>query len=103
MSFFSINNEALLRLNPVTAVESFRDLLWARAVRLGVPVTQISISLDVFKADGGIDASILGDAATGTSDELLTQGTRFQIKTGAAEPWQPSWVKKELFGTKAAA
>src|SRR5258707_237847 len=54
---------------------------------------------EVFKGDGGVDASILeGKGPSLASDELLTSGTRFQIKTGAFDPWRPSTIKSELFG-----
>jgi hypothetical protein len=95
-------DQAVLRgLSSTTAVEAFRDLLWARAGERGVPVTRVSISADVTTPDGGVDASILeGEGVTFQDDELLSSGRRFQIKTGDFEPWQPGTIRRELFGTK---
>jgi hypothetical protein len=103
-SVFRIDVAVLNRLSPVAAVEAFRDLLWARSAELCVPVTRVSISSDVFTADGGVDASILdGEGPSADGDELLTGGTRYQVKTGDFQPWQPNKVKEELFGSRKAA
>ncbi|WP_442482007.1 hypothetical protein [Aeoliella sp. SH292] len=97
----SMNHSTLGRLSSVEAVEAFRDLLWSRAAMRGIPNTLVRISSNVTEADGGVDASI---RASGNlefdRDDLLTSGTRFQIKTGEATPWQKSYIKTELFGTK---
>jgi transcriptional regulator with XRE-family HTH domain len=100
-SVFRIEAANLNRLSAEAAVEAFRDLLWARSAGLGVPITRVSISSDVFTSDGGVDASILeGDGPPADGDELLTSGTRYQIKTGDFQPWQRSEVAEELFGRK---
>jgi transcriptional regulator with XRE-family HTH domain len=101
-SVFGINHAVLSRLSAGSAVEAFRDLVWARAMKLGISTTRVSISADVYSADGGVDASILeGDGIQIDDDDLLTAGTRFQIKTGDFAAWQKSQVEKELFGKKA--
>jgi hypothetical protein len=92
-----VDHVTLKALTTTTAVEAFRGLLWARATQLGLPKTRISISSNINEADGGIDASILEGGSFDTDDELLTSGTRFQIKTGDARPWQSSYIRKELF------
>jgi hypothetical protein len=98
----SIDRAVLRGLSSTTAVEAFRDLLWARAGERGIPVTRVSISADVSTPDGGVDASILeGAGAKFQDDELFSSGRRFQIKTGDFQPWQPGTIKRELFGTKA--
>jgi len=99
---FALIDHAILReLAPTPAVEAFRELLWARAAERGIPVTRVSISSDVFTPDGGVDASILdGDGPEIQADELLSNGKRFQIKTGDYQPWRPAVVKRELFGVK---
>ena len=98
----SIDQAVLRGLSASSAVEAFRDLLWARAGERGIPVTRVSISSDVFTPDGGVDASILdGGGAKLQDDELLSSGKRFQIKTGDFQPWKPATIKRELFGTKA--
>jgi transcriptional regulator with XRE-family HTH domain len=101
VSVFDVDAAVLNRLSPEAAVAAFRNLLWARAAELGVPITRVSISSDVFTADGGVDASILdGERPAIDGDELLTSGTRYQIKTGRFQPWQQAKVREELFGKK---
>ena len=98
----SIDQAVLRGLSSTTAVEAFRDLLWARAGERGIPAIRVSISADVSTPDGGVDASILEDGGGQfQDDELLSSGRRFQIKTGDFQPWQPATIKRELFGTKA--
>jgi hypothetical protein len=100
LSPFTITPEILGQLSPKDAVIAFRDLLFATARRRGFPLTNVSISCTDNIADGGVDASILGDSSH-TADTLLTPGTRFQIKAGQkVKPWQKSWVREELFGKK---
>lgn len=97
----SIDQTVLKRLSASSAVEAFRDLLWARAAERDLSVTRVSISADVSTADGGVDASILEDGqSTLKEDELLSRGRRFQIKTGTFEPWKAEKIKRELFGKK---
>jgi len=96
-SVFSVDRATLRGLSVSSSVIAFRNLLWARAIERTIPTTRISISERVNVADGGVDASILS-GPTIESDELLTTGTRFQIKTGDFAPWQKSQVDTELFG-----
>jgi transcriptional regulator with XRE-family HTH domain len=104
VSVFQVDADVLYRLSPGGAVDAFRYLLWARAAELGVPTTRVSISSDVFTADGGVDASILeGEGPAIDGDDLFSGEPRYQIKTGNFQPWQPRMVKKELFGAKKAA
>lgn len=100
MDFFTVDRAVLShRLSAAAAVQAFRDLLFATSRRGGVPITNVSISLDINVADGGVDASIIGGTAEQLRDPLLAPETRFQLKTGtSAAPWQQSWVNEELFG-----
>jgi hypothetical protein len=53
-------------------------------------------------SDKGIDAEISDSSPTDHDDLLIRGGTFFQIKAGtSAKPWQPAWVRRELFGKKA--
>jgi hypothetical protein len=98
----SIDSSTLAGLSPMSAVEVFRDLLWARALHRRIPVTSISIASDVTSADGGVDASIIERSGSSSGDDdLLSSGRRFQIKTGDFRPWQPAVITRELFGGKA--
>ena len=97
-SAFGMTHTALRTLSVVGAVRAFRDLLWARATSRGFPTTRVSISENVYAADGGVDASILDGTGNDVYDDLLTTGTRYQIKTGDFAPWQKSQINTELFG-----
>ncbi|NQV23720.1 MAG: helix-turn-helix domain-containing protein, partial [Rhodopirellula sp.] len=96
---FGMTHASLRALSPTESVLAFRDLLWAMAASRGIPTTRISVPSNVFAADGGIDASILnGPGDPIAADDLLTAGTRFQIKTGDFAPWQKNQADTELFG-----
>ena len=100
-SAFEVNHAILRNLSVDSSVIAFRDLLWARATARGIPTTRVSISSNVYTADGGVDASILDSKGEQIDeDELLTAGTRYQIKTGDFAPWQKGQLQKELFGDK---
>jgi hypothetical protein len=100
LPIFSLSRDILLRLSPQAAIGAFRDLLWAEARRRNTPVTKIWIPDEIFTADGGIDASILGDGSSSHVDEFFSPGTGFQVKTGNAEPWKLHWARRELFRGK---
>lgn len=99
-SAFEVNHAILRSLSVGDSVMAFRDLLWARAASRGIPTTRVSISSDVYTADGGVDASILDCEESFDEDELLTMGTRYQIKTGDFSPWRKGQAQKELFSGK---
>ncbi len=98
-SFFTVQQDSLLRLDPKAAVEIFRDMLHAEAMRLGVPISRVHISTSIYVPDGGIDASV--DEGS-LPDGLIKSGrTSYQIKAGDDfKPWQDSAIRKELFGSK---
>ena len=96
-TIFTVKNSDLEQLDPHTAVDFFRKLLWAEARRIGMDISKIHVSNAIHVADGGIDASV-EDAQIDTGCGIIKQGkTSYQIKSGAAEPWQPSFIEKELF------
>lgn len=99
-TIFTIKNESLERLGPQEAVILFRDLLWAEARKIGIPISKIHISSWIDVPDGGIDAVVEGTIKT--SGDLIKQGhSGYQIKAGASfKPWQSSQIKKALFDTK---
>jgi hypothetical protein len=100
-TIFTVRNEDLHRLNPEEAVEFFRELFWAEARRIGVPIAKVHISTWINVPDGGVDASIDDVPAIPVSDLAKEGITSFQIKAGASfEPWQDAQIKKELFGSK---
>lgn len=94
-----ITSQDLGQLNASQSVEIFRDLLWSQARKLSIPITKVHITQAITIGDGGIDAAIDDDVAVSDDDLLLCPGTAYQIKTGVSfKPWQPSQLKKELFG-----
>lgn len=97
-SIFTITNQDLEKFNPAQSVEIFRDLLWAAARRIGLPLTEVHISSRINVADGGVDARI--DASEGLVDSLglIKAGvSAYQIKAGVFNAWQDSEIRKELF------
>lgn len=97
---FQIDAFSLRRLSATNAVEAFRLLCWARAHERRLPTTSVNVSMRVFVADGGIDASVKSKSkAKVKGDDLLGVSTGFQIKTGDFAPWQPSVIHKELFSS----
>ncbi|MFG0332297.1 MAG: hypothetical protein ACF8TS_02950, partial [Maioricimonas sp. JB049] len=91
--------EDFSRLDSTQAVELIRDLLWAEAFRIGLPTTRVSITTNVNIADGGVDVAVLVPPDDGPASGLLEASTAFQVKAGSSSrPWQPSWVRTELFG-----
>ena len=99
-TIFTVKNSDLDRLNPHTAVDFFRKLLWAEARRIGVEISKINVSSAIHVADGGIDA-VVDDANIETGLGIIRPGkTSYQIKSGTTEPWQPAVIKKILFGER---
>ncbi len=97
-TIFTVKNEHLNQLDPNTAVDFFRRLLWAEARRLGIELSKIHVSSWVNVADGGVDATVdRAEIANGYG--IIKQGqTCYQIKSGATfKPWQPAEIKNELF------
>jgi hypothetical protein len=79
----NISPKILGLLAPDTAVDLFRELLWAEASRAGIGPALISVPSAINVSDGGVDAEISG-VSPERADGLLYSGvTRYQIKTGA--------------------
>jgi hypothetical protein len=98
-SIFTVTSQDLEKFNPAQAVEIFRDLIWAGARRIGVPLSQVHISSRINVPDGGVDARIDGSVDLVDSLGLIKAGvTAYQIKAGAFFAWQDSEIRKELFG-----
>lgn len=102
-SIFSVQPNDLNKHNDRKAVETFRDLLWCHAKKLGISSTKVHITSRINVADGGVDAHIDEDVDLPEDNLLIASGTSYQIKAGINfKPWQPSQLQKELFGkTKA--
>jgi hypothetical protein len=98
-NFFTIQNQHLENLGAELAVNYFRDLLWAEARRLNIPLNKINVSSRINVADGGVDANV--EDSTIQSGLIKKRKTSYQIKTGKTfNPNKMPQIKKELFGTK---
>jgi len=100
-TIFTVREEDLERLSPREAVDCFRQLLWAEARKIGIPISSIHISCWINVPDGGVDASV-GELAFSLESDLVKAGrTSYQIKAGVTfKPWRDNDIKKELFRTK---
>ena len=97
-TIFTVKNEHLNQLDPNTAVDFFRRLLWAEARKLRIELSKIHVSSWGDVADGGVDA-IVDRAEIANGHGIIQQGqTCYQIKSGTTfKPWQPAEIKNELF------
>lgn len=85
------------KLNSKQGTDFFLRLLRCEAIANGLGPKDVVLSSNVNAPDGGIDAKVENSPISGS---LLDKGsTYYQIKTGDDfKPWQPSVLKKELFG-----
>src|SRR3989442_1087272 len=97
-TIFTVRAEDVARLDSKEAVEFFAELLWAEARRVGIPTSQISVSIRINVPDGGVDASVDPSGISTIGDSFLTPGLNaFQIKAGTTfRPWQESEIRMEL-------
>ena len=100
-TILTVKNEHLNGFGPATAVEVFRELVWAEASRIGIPFDKINVSDWINMPDGGVDATVRETEGLALSNFIQSGHNAYQIKAGKDfKPWQPSQVKKELFGDK---
>lgn len=85
------------KLDSKQGTDLFLRLLRCEAIANGLGPKDVILSSNINAPDGGIDAKVENSPVSGS---LLDIGsTYFQIKTGDDfKPWQPSALKKELFG-----
>lgn len=99
-NIFTVTNKDLDQLNERTAVDFFRQLLWAEAHQIGIGLSQINVSSRINAPDGGVDATVNADLPAAGSDIIKSGQTCYQIKSGKAfKPWRESVIRKELFGS----
>lgn len=79
----SISPKSLGLLASDTAVDLFRELLWAEANRAGIGPALVSVPSAITVSDGGVDAEIAGVSPEKEGGLLGAGATRYQIKTGA--------------------
>ena len=97
LSIFAPAPSELGKLDSMSGTSVFLKLLRCEAIANGLSPKDVVLSLNINVKDGGIDAKVDNSPI---SSSLLSKGsTHFQIKTGPSfKPWQPSALKKELFG-----
>ena len=85
------------KLDSKQGTDLFLKLLRCEAIATGLGPKDIVLSSNINAPDGGVDAKVENSPVSGS---LLDKGsTYYQIKTGEGfKPWQPSALKKELFG-----
>ena len=100
-TILTVKNEDIQRFDAKSAVIFFREVLWAEARRIGIPLHSINVSSEVDTPDQGVDASVSEAIPNDKSDLIQSGHNSYQIKTGSTfSPWQFSQIQKELFGTK---
>src|SRR5215216_1365970 len=100
-TFFTISNFDLAKLDATSAVTTFRDLLWAEARTLGIPINKVNVSSWIHVPDGGVDAWIEAMPELSRTGLIKSGYTAYQIKTGTSfKPWEPADIRKEFFGKK---
>ena len=85
------------KLDSKQGTDLFLRLLRCEAIANGLGPKDVVLSSNINAPDGGIDAKVENSPVSGS---LLEKGsTYYQIKTDDGfKPWQPSVLKKELFG-----
>ncbi|NOX08712.1 MAG: XRE family transcriptional regulator [Gammaproteobacteria bacterium] len=101
LSIFAPAPSELGKLDAALGTSVFLGLLRCEAIANGLSSKDVVVSLNINIKDGGVDAKVDNSP---TSSSLLSKGsTHFQIKTGPSfKPWQPSALKRELFGKSTA-
>lgn len=85
MSFYCLQSKDLKDLGPDRAVDFFRRLLWAEALRVDIGRHLIDAPNCVNVGDGGLDALI--ENANPVSEEVIPAGiSGFQIKSSDLKP-----------------
>lgn len=100
-SIFDIEDSEISNLGPTEATLLFEKLIRAEAYRIGLPVTNLSISRRTTVPDGGIDARAVGyETFEEKSNIFFSKDNSYQIKAGNFSPLSESRLRDELFGKK---
>ena len=82
-SFFDVTPVELDQLGSEPAVAVLREMLWAEANTLGVPISQVDVPFAVTTSDGGIDAIVNGTPQGPGNGLIFAPRTTYQVKAGA--------------------
>lgn len=97
-SFFDVTPAELGQLGPEPAVDVLREMIWAEASNLGIPISDTDIPFAVTTSDGGIDAEVLAaDIAQGRG-LIFAPRTSYQVKAGdfGVHPGRPALIEELL-------
>jgi hypothetical protein len=98
-TIFTVTNSDLAKFDARGSVDIFRELLWAEARHVGVPVSKVHVSSWINVPDGGVDAAVEATENLVRANLIKAGFTTYQIKTGTSfEPWQHAQIANELFG-----
>src|SRR5262245_60292884 len=81
-TFFDVTPADHGQLAPGEAVSVLREMLWAEAFRIGLPVTDVDVPFAITDPDGGVDADVAAIPDGTTSTLIRPPRTSFQVKTG---------------------
>jgi hypothetical protein len=96
-TILTVKKKHLSELGPESAVDIFREMVWAEASSSGIPKSSTNIPSDIYDPDGAIDAKIT-NSPLDSRQGLIKKGlTCYQVKTGGSDPSTAAQVKKILF------
>lgn len=81
-TFFDVSPSDLTPLAAGEAVSVLREMLWAEALRLGIPVTSVDAPFAIADPDGGVDANVDAIPGNANSTLIFPPRTAYQVKTG---------------------
>ena len=82
-TIYEIENIHLDSLSPQEAIATFRELLWAEVRRIGLELSKVNISNNIFVPDGGVDASVTENMEKCQGGLIKSGYTTYQIETVA--------------------
>ena len=102
-SFFDITPNELAQLGPELAVDVMREILWAEASNLGIPITDVEVPFAITTADGGVDAVVNGTPKSAGNGVIFPPKTSYQVKVGdfTLTPNTGAEIEKLLLSPKA--
>lgn len=85
-------------LSSMQAVDALRDLLYAEAKLLGIPLTGVNVPIAITTRDGGVDAEVTCPIEpTGHNGVIRAGYTCYQVKTGDFSASRKTDIKTILF------
>ena len=100
-TIYTAKKEHLRQLDSTDAVDLFREMIRAEALKFPPGTCKINVPRQDNVADGGIDATVDVDLLVTQSDIISSGRNGYQIKSGEKfEPWQKTKIREELFGDR---